>query len=736
MAYKFQLGEARLSGSLIQEEGAAIGGNAAADTLDFNNVLGNKVFRVDTDGSNRGRIQAYASNGSTVNFQVSNGQVTAASLVIDDDATIGCDSDTDVLTIGDQAATFANNVDVNIAKAGGLQIGGSAVTSNAAELNFNDGVSAGVTTASKTLVAGANKNIGGLNSITGSTITCETALLVGATSISAAEIAFLDSVTAGTAAASKAVVLGANKNIGVITSLTASTITAANLIKMGNAEITEAELEQIDGITAGTAAASKALVLGANKNIGLLHSLSASTLTADTAILTSGKVGTAADQEYINFGTSNQIEFAINNTVEATMTAQGFVVTNGLLVGAGESIDVSSAGALNIGDADANAITIGKSGITTTIAGNLVVQGATTTVESQTVKVKDALMELNVVTGSEARTSNANAGFLLSGSVEDRNVSLQVAADGGRLKVSGSSTIGTGFDIVTGGSYAINGTSVLNATTLGSNVVASSLTSVGALNSGTITSGFGNINNGSSTITTTGLISGGSLDIDDVLIDGSNIGHTDDVNLITLANQSVALANDVDFNVAKAGGLQLAGVAVTSTAAELNLLDGVSGLVQADFTKLAAIDATDSEIDLLDADTAIAAKISLVDGDGFIVEDDDTMKKVTVESIKDYIGAGTRTVTSGSNGATLSKGITFFNDHSVAISASMPTSIADGDEFIIKAGRDCSSARYLEITASGGQTFDATLSKFRLESPNAAITILCVNASNEDFRLI
>ena len=36
-------------------------------------------------------------------------------------------------------------------------------------------------------------------------------------------------------------------------------------------------------------------------------------------------------------------------------------------------------------------------------------------------------------------------------------------------------------------------------------------------------------------------------------------------------------------------------VAVTATATELNLLDGVSGLVQADLTKLAAIDATATE---------------------------------------------------------------------------------------------------------------------------------------------
>jgi len=41
-------------------------------------------------------------------------------------------------------------------------------------------------------------------------------------------------------------------------------------------------------------------------------------------------------------------------------------------------------------------------------------------------------------------------------------------------------------------------------------------------------------------------------------------------------------------------------VAVTSTATELNLLDGVSGLVQADFTKLAAVTSTADELNKLD----------------------------------------------------------------------------------------------------------------------------------------
>ena len=56
--------------------------------------------------------------------------------------------------------------------------------------------------------------------------------------------------------------------------------------------------------------------------------------------------------------------------------------------------------------------------------------------------------------------------------------------------------------------------------------------------------------------------------------------------------------------------------AVTSTAVELNLLDGVSGLVQADFTKLAAVDATAAELnysDLATLGTTAASKVFTAD---------------------------------------------------------------------------------------------------------------------------
>jgi len=129
-------------------------------------------------------------------------------------------------------------------------------------------------------------------------------------------------------------------------------------------------------------------------------------------------------------------------------------------------------------------------------------------------------------------------------------------------------TVSDDLDLLSGKHLSINGATTLSATTLGSAVVSSSLTTVGALNSGSITSGFGNINNGSSTITTTGAITGGSLVADNITIDGNTISSTS--GDITLTPDGAG-----EVNIA-AGNLNYASTAVTSTGAELNLLDGSS----------------------------------------------------------------------------------------------------------------------------------------------------------------
>ena len=83
-----------------------------------------------------------------------------------------------------------------------------------------------------------------------------------------------------------------------------------------------------------------------------------------------------------------------------------------------------------------------------------------------------------------------------------------------------------------------------------------------------------------------------------ILDSGGNgrIGIAGDLDTITITSGVVTIAGELSATT-----LDIGGTNITSTAAELNLLDGVSGLVQADLTKLAAIDSTAAEINLLDA---------------------------------------------------------------------------------------------------------------------------------------
>ena len=108
--------------------------------------------------------------------------------------------------------------------------------------------------------------------------------------------------------------------------------------------------------------------------------------------------------------------------------------------------------------------------------------------------------------------------------------------------------------------------------------------------------------------------------------------------------------DNATFNI-PASKLAIGGTAVTSTAAELNILDGVTATA----TELNLIDgvtATTAELNILDGVTATAAEINLIDGgtargttaiadgDGVLINDAGTMRQTTVETLKTYIGGG------------------------------------------------------------------------------------------------
>ena len=141
-------------------------------------------------------------------------------------------------------------------------------------------------------------------------------------------------------------------------------------------------------------------------------------------------------------------------------------------------------------------------------------------------------------------------------------------------------------------------------------------------------------------------VSGTTTTVDSTTINVQNTlvfeGSTPDAHETTLttvdptADRTISLPN-------QSGTLPVLAAAsttqITSTPEELNLLDGVSGLVQADFTKLAAVDATASELNLLDGGTSVGSSITIADSDGIIVNDGGTMKSVPASDVKTYASA-------------------------------------------------------------------------------------------------
>jgi hypothetical protein len=108
------------------------------------------------------------------------------------------------------------------------------------------------------------------------------------------------------------------------------------------------------------------------------------------------------------------------------------------------------------------------------VSGDLTVQGGTTELQTEIIKVEDKNIQLGVLSsGTATDTTAAGGGITLMGTTD--KTLLWDAAGGGEWKSSES------LDLALGKAYRINGVDVLSSTTLGGAVVNSSLTSVGTL---------------------------------------------------------------------------------------------------------------------------------------------------------------------------------------------------------------------------------------------------------------
>ena len=128
--------------------------------------------------------------------------------------------------------------------------------------------------------------------------------------------------------------------------------------------------------------------------------------------------------------------------------------------------------------------------------------------------------ELNIMDGVTSTTAELNILDGVTATATELNILDGVTATTTELNLmDGGSTVGTtavsdGDGIVTNDGGTMRQTNVTTFATYFSNEITamSNLVTTGALDSGSITSGFGSINNGSSAITTTGTVTAGIVD--------------------------------------------------------------------------------------------------------------------------------------------------------------------------------------------------------------------------------
>ena len=113
--------------------------------------------------------------------------------------------------------------------------------------------------------------------------------------------------------------------------------------------------------------------------------------------------------------------------------------------------------------------------------------------------------------------------------------------------------------------------------------------------------------------------------IDNVNINGSTIGHTDDTDLMTVSSGLLTVAGEVSMTT-----LDIGGTNVTATANELNILSGVT--------------ATASELNLMDGGSTVGTT-AVAGGDGIVTNDSGTMKQTSVDTFDTYLSGTTKTLT-------------------------------------------------------------------------------------------
>ncbi len=347
---------------------------------------------------------------------------------------------------------------------------------------------------------------------------------------------------------------------------------AADLNKLHNLSTTKAELE---------------LLAGLNVDVTTLNALDGMTASAQDLSLMEGL---AADR------TNSVADRAVVLKDDGTLSLPTTVTVN--------TLDVTS-------------LSIGGEALTATISDLNVATGLSSTITAENMRLLQNLTasaeELNVLSGIDSSLTTADL-ETVAGLATDKSNSVP----GKAIVLDTDGTLHMHHDVrVTGtlnvDSLSINNTAV-NVSALELNVLDGLESSVSQLNSlSEVTLNPLEFSRAVNMLSGVGDASAADLN----MLQGVDADRTNSIAdrvVVTRADGTVELPELSAGSLDVTGTMKIAGVTVSSTAEELNLLHNVAGLVKADFVKLAAIEASVEAINRISDLTVDVNDLNLISG--------------------------------------------------------------------------------------------------------------------------
>jgi len=477
---------------------------------------GNIEFAVHAAGSST-TIATVDATGLTVNSgSLGTGTLSLTSASITDSSGSISFGDENLTTTGTITAATGSSI-------GNLTLANGSITDSSGAISFGD------------------ENLTTTGNITGATVTYTT-LNDGSNNITAtaAEINALDGI--------------------------ASTVTELNIID-GDTAATSTTLADADRVVVNDAGVMKQVALTDFETyfetaLDTLNNVTSASSLATVGALNSGSITSG-------FGSIDVGSSAITTT--GTITGGIGVFDNIRIDNTAGEIDTSS-GNLTIDSAggtvtvDDNLSVSGNA----TVTGNLTVNGTTTTLATTNSVIADTLIELgNGTTGTPLN----DAGLVIErGDNNNAFIGFDESADKFIVGTGTFTGASTGDLTITTGTLVAN----IEGNLTGTIQTASqgNITTVGALNGGSITSGFGAIDNGSSNITTTGTVTYGSLSDGTITI----TAFVDEDNMATNSATLVPTQQSVKAYVDSAIG-SLSSTSISQSNTNVTVADAGSGTV-------------------------------------------------------------------------------------------------------------------------------------------------------------